>query len=41
MIQSAIKSNSGGLTMKDISNVIARHRSKRSAPLLFGRSKEV
>jgi len=38
MIQSTIKSNSGGLTIKDIISVIARHRPKRSAPLLFGRS---
>ena len=41
MIQSTIKSSSGGLTIKDIISVIARYRPKHSAPLLFGRQKEV
>lgn len=41
IIQSTIKTSSGGLTIKDISNVIARHRPKHSAPVLFGRSKGI
>ena len=40
IIQSTIKASSGGLTIKDIISVIARHHPKRSAPLLFGRPKE-
>jgi len=37
IIQSTIKASSGGLTIKDISNVIAIYRTKSLTPLLFGR----
>ena len=37
IIQSAIKASSGGLTIKDIDNVIARYRPKPATPLLFGK----
>lgn len=39
IIQSTIKGCSGGLTVKDIDNVIARYHPRYSTPLLFGRSK--
>jgi len=41
IIQSTIKASSGGLTIKDISNVIAIYRTKHLAPVLFGISKGI
>jgi hypothetical protein len=41
IIQSTIKGGSGGLTINDINNVIARYKPKRSIPLLFGKSKGI
>jgi hypothetical protein len=38
LIQSIIQSKADGPTIKDIHNVIARYRSKRFVPLLFGRN---